>query len=536
MMFRITSAKIPDQLIKLVQAGVPVRLITDQRQYRTDKYLWDSYNVDRMYMAGVDVKWKDKSSGQDMHEKAVILHGREFVVFGSSNWTSSSSDKQREHNYFISAQADPTKLGFFDWFVAQFNRKWNNLKNDGSAVSPPMFTDFVPGWPETPVNRSPANAALGVGTSVALRWEGGWWAHKYDIYFGTTNPPPLVAQNFMPGSATAGVVSNKESFNPCTPPAPFVSACPAGLAAGTTYYWRVRGKTMVGDGGGPFSRSGESDIRRGLELHHGRRRSTATGAGKSRRDSGISNPHRLDVDRCPGRSGIQDRTQARQRQQLRMGADRHARRRRGSYQNTSGLTPNTSYNYRVRAWTTGGNSAYSNTVTVATPATSPATGRIVADAYVRAGQYAGTNYGTAVELVAKGSTDPQYRRDAYLKLDISSVQPTSTVTLRLFGKLSDTRAPNVTTTISLLSSSTWNETTVNWNSGLTSGSAWATVVVAGTTSAWYDVDLTDQIRAERAAGRTTIAIALKGTVDTLPPYVSFSSRETANSPQLVITP
>ena len=31
-----------------------------------------------------------------------------------------------------------------------------------------------------------------------------------------------------------------------------------------------------------------------------------------------------------------------------------------------------------------------------------------------------------------------------MKLDISSVQPTSTVTLRLFGRLSDTRAPNVT--------------------------------------------------------------------------------------------
>ena len=103
------------------------------------------------------------------------------------------------------------------------------------------------------MNLTPANAALGVGTSVALRWEGGWWAHRYDIYFGTTNPPPLIAQNFMPGSATAGVGSNKESFNPCTPPAPFVSACPSGLAAGTTYYWRVRGKTMIGDGGGPFN-------------------------------------------------------------------------------------------------------------------------------------------------------------------------------------------------------------------------------------------------------------------------------------------
>ena len=62
----------------------------------------------------------------------------------------------------------------------------------------------------------------------------------------------------MPGSATAGVGSSKESFNPCAPPAPFVSVCPAGLAPGTTYYWKIRGKTMIGDGGGPFNAPGRA--------------------------------------------------------------------------------------------------------------------------------------------------------------------------------------------------------------------------------------------------------------------------------------
>ncbi len=63
-MFRITSAKIPDELIKRVDAGVPVRLITDPTQYRTKTYFWDSYNVDRMYMEGVDVKWKKKTESR----------------------------------------------------------------------------------------------------------------------------------------------------------------------------------------------------------------------------------------------------------------------------------------------------------------------------------------------------------------------------------------------------------------------------------------------------------------------------------------
>jgi hypothetical protein len=406
---------------------------------------------------------------------------------------------------------------------------------DGSAVSPPMFTDFVPEWPETPVNLTPANAALGVGTSVALRWEGGWWAHKYDIYFGTTNPPPLIAQNFMPGSATAGVGSNKESFNPCTPPAPFVSACPSGLAAGTTYYWRVRGKTMIGDGGGPFNAPARAisgpvwsfTTAGGDPPPPAPGNLVATAASSTRID--------LTWTDVAGEAGYKIERKLASASSTAWAQIATTGANVVSYQNTSGLTPNTSYNYRVRAWTTGGNSGYSNTATATTPATSPATARVLADTYVRGGQYAGTNYGTAVELIAKFGADPQYRRDAYLKLDISSVQPTSTVTLRLFGRLSDTRAPNVTAAISLLSSSTWSETTVTWNSGLTSGSPWATVVVAGTTSAWYDVDLTNQIRAERAAGRTTIAIALKGAADTLP-YVSFSSRESGNAPQLVITP
>ena len=240
-MFRITSSKAVDELIRRVQAGVPVRLITDQAQYRNPTYFWHAYNIDRMLVAGIPVKWKVDSTDQDVHQKSVVLHGRDIAVFGSSNWTGSSSDTQREHNYFT------RKTWFVDWFAAQFLRKWNNLRIDGTAISPTMFLDLAPGWPAPPVNVSPANGAFDLGTSVSLRWEGGWWAHKYDVHFGTTNPPPLVAQDYMPGAATAGVSSKKESFNPCSPPAPFVSVCPSGLTPGTTYYWRIRGKTMLGD-------------------------------------------------------------------------------------------------------------------------------------------------------------------------------------------------------------------------------------------------------------------------------------------------
>jgi hypothetical protein len=437
-MFRITSGKVPDEMIHRVQAGVPVRLITDRRQYRNTTYFWHSYNIDRMYMAGIPVKWKDNGTDQDVHQKSVVLHGVDMAIFGSSNWTASSSDTQREHNYFTH------KTWFVDWFKAQFLRKWDNTRADGTAITPSPYVNYTPGWPETPVNVSPANVAVNVASSVTLRWEGGFWAHKYDIYFGTTNPPPLIAQNFMPGSATAGVVSTKESFNPCAPPAPFVSVCPGGLAPGTTYYWKIRGKTMIGDGGGPFNAPGRA----------------------------ITGP--------------------------------------------------------IWSFTTSGS--------VAAPATPPNLAGVLADAYVRGGQYANINHGNATELISKFSADAAYLREAYMLLDISGVQSGQTVRLRLFGKLSDTRAPSVTTAIVPLPTSGWTETTVTWNNRPTPGAAtWATVAVSGTTAMWYEVDITAQVQSLRAAGQTSVAVALTNTVDTLP-YVTFASRETANAPQLVITP
>ena len=39
-----------------------------------------------------------------------------------------------------------------------------------------------------------------VPLSVTLRWEGGYWAHKYDIYFGTSPTPPLAVSDVMVGS------------------------------------------------------------------------------------------------------------------------------------------------------------------------------------------------------------------------------------------------------------------------------------------------------------------------------------------------
>ena len=183
-------------------------------------------------MAGVDIKWKDDASGQDMHQKSTVLHGIQTgaatgLAVWVIEWTASYSDIQREHNYFT------TKPWFVQWLKDQFERKWNNKKapvDGGGDVTPPMYLDFVPDTPETPVYVAPTNQALGVGTSVTLRWEGGWWAHKYDVLRHGEHPAARGSGcGFGDGwrQLQQRVVHHQ------------------GLQPGVTYYWRVVGKTMA---------------------------------------------------------------------------------------------------------------------------------------------------------------------------------------------------------------------------------------------------------------------------------------------------
>jgi phosphatidylserine/phosphatidylglycerophosphate/cardiolipin synthase-like enzyme len=217
-MFRITDEHHTDAMIAALQRGVPVRLITDNDEYRDPTRLWDAYNVDKMYHAGVHVRL-DAHQGID-HEKAVILSGTGTAIFGSSNWTSPSSDSQREHNYFT------TRSWIVAWLQKQFDRKWNNSAGYAETKA------FVPLPPDLPAYSNPANTAAGLSTSgLQLKWSAGLWAHLYDIYFGTSSNPPLYASNVKLGPSQSS--TDYRSF-----------ALPT-LQPGTTYYWKIVSKTMA---------------------------------------------------------------------------------------------------------------------------------------------------------------------------------------------------------------------------------------------------------------------------------------------------
>jgi phosphatidylserine/phosphatidylglycerophosphate/cardiolipin synthase-like enzyme len=215
-MYRITDARHTDAIIAAVARGVPVRLITAPEQYRDPTRLWHSWNVDRLYMAGVQVR---HSAHQGLnHQKSVQLRGQGMTIFGSSNWTSPSTNSQEEHNYFT------TKPSIMQWFTDQFERKWNNLA--GAETQP-----FQPLPPDPPVYSPPISVGAPRARRLALVFDGGPFAHLYDIYFGKTADPPLFAANVPLGPREPG----RSLLRYVLPP----------LVPNTTYYWRIVSRTIA---------------------------------------------------------------------------------------------------------------------------------------------------------------------------------------------------------------------------------------------------------------------------------------------------
>jgi phosphatidylserine/phosphatidylglycerophosphate/cardiolipin synthase-like enzyme len=217
LIFRITDSRHSDAIIAARQRGIPVRIITEGQQYRDKERLWHSWNVDRMYMAGVKIRLRNHTGW--MHQKTTILHGQQMTIFGSSNWTSPSASSQLEHNLF---SKDPL---FFQFMRDLFERKWNNLSGFAETKA------FTPLPPDAPRYVSPSNTSTGQPLSITLKWKAGYWAHKYDIYFGTSSNPPRLAANVNLGPSTSS--TNYKTYTV------------ANLKAGTTYYWKIVSKTMA---------------------------------------------------------------------------------------------------------------------------------------------------------------------------------------------------------------------------------------------------------------------------------------------------
>jgi hypothetical protein len=158
----------------------------------------------------------------------------------------------------------------------------------------------------------------------------------------------------------------------------------------------------------------------------------------------------------------------------------------------------------------------------------------LADLYVRGGNNAGSYFGASTQLVARLAGNAKDTYESYLKFNVGQPCTVASVKLRLYGQLS--ASGNLPVALYGVPVTTWTETGTNWNNKPAAGALLRTVSVPGTTAAWYEWDVTDYVRAELAAGRSTVAFALK-TTTTTSYQVTFNSREAtgANAPRLAIT-
>jgi hypothetical protein len=164
----------------------------------------------------------------------------------------------------------------------------------------------------------------------------------------------------------------------------------------------------------------------------------------------------------------------------------------------------------------------------------------VADAYVKDGSTASTNFGTALELqVQQGATESN--RESYLKFDLTAITGTNTIAqvrLRVFGRLSDTSGTNVGVGVYSVSNTTWGENgsgSITWNTKPPANNpVLATTTVTDNVAGWYEFDVSSYIQAEKIAGRNVVSLVLKSQSPSNP-FVTFNSREAStNRPQLVV--
>ena len=163
----------------------------------------------------------------------------------------------------------------------------------------------------------------------------------------------------------------------------------------------------------------------------------------------------------------------------------------------------------------------------------PGTIMITDDVHVRDGKSAATNFGAATTTNVQTSTGGN-NRILYMKVDTSSfVGTVSSALLRV--QMKGVKGSSTPVAASAVASTSWDESTVTWNTRPAVGSELSRATVVGASYGWYEFDVTSHVVAERAAGRWVVVVALTApTSSVLVSGVSAESSTSAARPRLVL--
>ena len=156
-----------------------------------------------------------------------------------------------------------------------------------------------------------------------------------------------------------------------------------------------------------------------------------------------------------------------------------------------------------------------------------------ADAFVFDGS-PGSNYGRNAVLDVKSSSSAGVNRDAYFKFDVSGVAAADIASVKVRFRANLSGAGRVAAGVFAVTDTGWSETGITWNSRPARGDLLGSTTVATTGAFWYEVDVTEFVRARRAAGAGVVSLSLHNTQNSTP-KVQVNSREaTTGRPELVV--
>lgn len=156
----------------------------------------------------------------------------------------------------------------------------------------------------------------------------------------------------------------------------------------------------------------------------------------------------------------------------------------------------------------------------------------IADAYVRDGSYAGTNFGTATTMVVKADATG-YNRVSYMKFAFADTALT-TATLRFYVPGANTATSRVISVYGI-TDTTWGETSITWNNMPTVGTKLGTITVTNQVGVWYSFDVTSYIQSNLAAKKVSFRLINEGTPGSTTDFSINSKEAASNRPQLIIS-
>ncbi|WP_018615351.1 DUF7594 domain-containing protein [Segetibacter koreensis] len=156
-----------------------------------------------------------------------------------------------------------------------------------------------------------------------------------------------------------------------------------------------------------------------------------------------------------------------------------------------------------------------------------------ADAFVRNGSYASTNYGSDTALIVKGSTSSGYTRKSYLKFSLGSVSTITSAKLRVYGRNTDNTA-GITFSLYGIDNDSWTESGITWNNAPAAVSNTLASTAVNDQSKYYDLDVSAYVKSQ-FSGDKTVSFLMQD-ISNQNKNLLFNSKENkTNKPQLIIT-